>query len=95
MFVTSTRGANKVNHDGRNYEPHQGYVFELPQDLAEHLLSMSDANGPLWRMPVQEDYDLPGEDIAAPPPTPVKRAAARKSAKPARNGVPGPDVTGQ
>lgn len=95
MFVTSTRGANRVSRDGTTYEPHQGFVFDLPQDLAEHLLSMSDAHGPLWRVPVQEDYDLPDEAIAQPEPTPRKRAEPRKAARPAPKGVPGPDVTGQ
>lgn len=95
MYVTSTRGMNKLVSGGHEYEPIQGFVFDLPLPLAEHLLAMSDAQGPLWRLPVQEDYDLPDEVIAAPTPKPVKRPAPRQSAKPAPRGIPGPDVRGE
>jgi hypothetical protein len=97
MHITSTRGFNKYSHDGVEYEPVQGFVFDLPWDLAQRELGMSDANGPFWRLPEPDDYDLP-EDIAAVSdgkPAAAKRSASRQSKRAAVKGVPGPDVAGQ
>jgi hypothetical protein len=98
MHITSTRGFNKYTHDGVTYEPVQGFVFDLPWDVAQRELGMSDQNGPFWRLPEPDDYDLPGEDIApvqdgkAPA---ARRTAPRASKRAAVQGVPGPDVAGQ
>ena len=97
MHITSTRGCNRYTHGGDVYEPVQGFVFDLPWDVAQRELAMSDQNGPFWRLPEPDDYDLP-EPVAAvedgKPPA-ARRTTPRKSARPAVQGVPGPDVAGQ
>lgn len=93
MHITSTRGCSKIAHEGRTYEPVQGFVFEVPQHLGEHLLGMSDEYGPQWRLPEQDDYDLP-EPIAHPTgEKPAKKTTPRPSKRPAVNGKP--PVTGE
>lgn len=93
MHITSTRGAHTVAHENDTYEPKQGFVFDLPYELANTLLRMRDVNGPLWRLPEQDDYDLP-EQIAAPPPDgKPKRTAPKRTSKPAVGGIP--PVTGE
>ena len=91
MYITSTRGANAVSHDGVQYQPLQGFVFDVPFELAQHLLTMRDQFGPLFRLPEQDDYDL-DEPIAAPGPDRPEPAAPKKTAarKPrgAAGGVP-------
>lgn len=89
MHITSTRGTYALNHGGVTYEPVQGFVFDVPYELGNQLLTMSDALGPFWRLPEQDDYDL-DEQIAAPGP---KRTAPKPTRKPAVRGVP--PVTGQ
>lgn len=97
MHVTSTRGFNRLSIDGTQYEPVQGFVFDLPWDVAQRELAMSDQNGPFWRLPEPDDYDLP-EPVAAvedgKPPA-ARRSTPRQSKNAAVKGVPGPDVAGQ
>ena len=91
MHVTSTRGHSKVAQNGQEYEPVQGFVFDLPDELALHLLDMADQNGRMWRLPEQDDYDL-DEDIA--PAGPKKApASTKRSSRPSTDGTP--PVTGQ
>lgn len=89
MHITSTRGAHTVAHGKDTFEPVQGFVFELPYDLANTLLNMRDPDGPLWRLPEQDDYDLP-EQIAAPDNDGrvAKRTAPKASRRPSTDGTP-------
>lgn len=98
MHITSTRGHSKVAQNGVEYEPVQGFVFELPDDLALHLLDIHDQYGPLWRLSEQDDYDLDEELV--PPPIDLGSAAEtapkdapKQSKRPSKDGTP--PVTGQ
>lgn len=75
--ITSLDGAVQLVHDGVTYEPVQGYVFEVPADLAAHLVQF-----PQWRITEQED--LGGIDLSelgtAPERAPrVRRRTPRKA----------------
>jgi hypothetical protein len=75
MHITSITGANQISHDGTLFEPIQGFVFDVPQELGEHLLRFGE-----WRQPEQDDYGTP-EGIFAP-----GIAPARKAPKPRTGG---------
>lgn len=84
--ITSLDGAVQLVHDGVTYEPVQGYVFEVPADLAEHLVLF-----PQWRVTEQED--LGGIDLSelgsAPERAPrVRRRTPRKAAAKAAPAAP-------
>ena len=71
MLITSTNGTLRVAHDGQTFEPTQGYTFDLPADLAEHLIRFD-----AWRATEPEDLDLPDVPVAPRRGRPRKTAVA-------------------